>query len=57
MRGQSSEPKPLIHPTMARRYREELNMLGNALRESKSTEAREHVRGLIEEDRSIAKKR
>ena len=42
------EPRPLIHPTMSRRYRSEIEALTKALSDGKAAEAREQVRGLIE---------
>ncbi|MFI0416398.1 MAG: recombinase family protein [Candidatus Thiodiazotropha sp.] len=42
------EPRPLLHPAMARRYREEVRSLHKSLRLKDSGEVREHVRALIE---------
>ena len=46
--NESDEPRPLIHPTMSRRYRSEIEALTKALSDGKAAEAREQVRGLIE---------
>ncbi len=46
--NQSKEPRPLIHPTMARRYHQEVEALRNALTDGQAGEAAQHVRGLIE---------
>ncbi len=45
---QKQAPKPLIHPSMASRYRAEVQNLRKALTDHKSGEAKEHVRRLIE---------
>jgi site-specific DNA recombinase len=45
---QSDEPRPLVHPTMARRYQEQIKALCKALADQCDTQAQEHVRGLIE---------
>jgi len=45
----SEQPRPLLHPAMARRYREQIATLREALaRSGGQGEAVEHVRGLIE---------
>ena len=46
--NEHDEPRPLIHPTMSRRYRSEIEALTKALSDGKAAEAREQVRGLIE---------
>ena len=48
MESQDVEPRPLIHPTMSRRYRSEISALTSALTNGGVAEAREQVRGLIE---------
>ncbi len=48
MKNRDDEPRPLIHPTMARRYRKEIVAPQKALSEQQSGEAREHVCKLIE---------
>lgn len=48
MKSQDEEPRPLIHPTMSRRYRSETDSLANALAHGGAAEAREQVRKLIE---------
>ena len=45
----STDPRPLLHPAMARRYREEVAALRETLsRSGGQGEAAEHLRGLIE---------
>lgn len=45
----SEQPRPLLHPAMARRYREEITALRDALAQTGGRgEPAEHVRGLIE---------
>ncbi|MCL4676982.1 MAG: recombinase family protein [Alphaproteobacteria bacterium] len=45
----SEQPRPLLHPAMARRYREEIAALRDALAQTGGRgEPAEHVRGLIE---------
>ena len=46
--NERDEPRPLIHPTMSRRYRSEIEALMKALRDGKAAAAREQVLGLIE---------
>jgi len=48
MKNQAQEPRPLIHPSMARRYREQIENLRKLLEGERSGEAREHVRETIE---------
>ena len=48
MESHQEEPRPLIHPTMSRRYRNEISALTIALSNGGAAEAREQVRGLIE---------
>ncbi len=48
MESHQEEPRPLIHPTMSRRYRNEISALTSALTNGGAAEAREQVRGLIE---------
>ena len=48
MQNERNELRLLIHPTMLRRYRSEIETLTKALSDGKATEAREQVRGLIE---------
>ncbi|MBL4682677.1 MAG: zinc ribbon domain-containing protein [Pseudomonadales bacterium] len=45
---QDEPPRPLIHPTMARRYKQEVTALKKSLKDNASNEVREHVRALIE---------
>ncbi len=46
--NESKEVRPLIHPTMALRYREAVMGLREALKGGQAYEAKEHVRALIE---------
>ena len=46
--SESKEVRPLIHPTMALRYRKAVMGLKAALKGGKNPEAKEHVRALIE---------
>lgn len=48
MKNQAQEARPLIHPSMARRYREQIDNLRKLLEGERSGEAREHVRETIE---------
>ena len=48
MESGDDEPRPLIHPTMSRRYKNEIYVLTKALSTGESSEAREQVRGLVE---------
>lgn len=48
MQSSNDESRPLIHPTMSRRYKSEIATLTNALANGGAAEAREQVRGLIE---------
>ena len=44
----TKEIRPLIHPTMALRYRKAISGLKEALKDNKTNEAKEHVRALID---------
>ena len=46
--AQGREPQPFVHPAMASRYHAEVNALIHTLQDGQGSEAREHVRGLIE---------
>jgi DNA invertase Pin-like site-specific DNA recombinase len=48
MKQQDEEPRPLIHPTMSRRYRSKIDALMKALGDGGAGEAREQVRALID---------
>ena len=48
MQSSNDDPRPLIHPTMSRRYKNEISVLTKALSAGESSEAREQVRGLVE---------
>jgi site-specific DNA recombinase len=53
---QSHEVRPIIHPSMALRYREAVTGLRESLKEGQAAEAKEHVRALIEKIVLIPKK-
>ncbi len=46
--AKGKEPRPLIHPTMARRYRQEIQNLRESLASGNAPQAKEYLRSLIE---------
>lgn len=48
MDSHCDEPQPLVHPTMSRRYREEVKALHKSMSEQKNAQAKELIRSLIE---------
>ncbi|NOY73602.1 MAG: hypothetical protein GXP14_14760 [Gammaproteobacteria bacterium] len=49
LKSHESQPKPLLHPSMAKRYQQEIKALRQSLNNKESrNEASQHLRGLIE---------
>jgi site-specific DNA recombinase len=48
MASDCDEPQPLVHPTMSRRYREEVKALHKSMSERKNAQTKEVIRSLIE---------